>query len=357
CGRFGKPEDRLWQFEFVVARGEDGKEMSEHDNIKRIVFPYITHPGSRYGLKEDVAFPEDCITVLRCRPFAFAARNCNKWALGRVMLLGDAAHVFPPFGGQGIASGFRDASALAWWLAVACRPNFKPYEQLLEAWYNERKQQLDRSLNATVETVPSSPMIPSVRRWLEQGARRFGMTRYTYQPGMEFIPKGASGLFLPQIYCLPLIANNDLNKMAFTDDIIFHPSKKCIFQVLILLDKLDETKQAAAVFEDIDNPSDGELSAREATYLIHNLNERFVDPNPFTARIATAKEFAQSPLCKGRPEPRYYDEYHIKKEVKGYKYLIIRPDRLIYASCVDKVEVDSAAKALPGLLNGETHDI
>lgn len=29
-------------------------------------------------------------------PYTYAARTCNKWALNRVMLIGDAAHVFPP---------------------------------------------------------------------------------------------------------------------------------------------------------------------------------------------------------------------------------------------------------------------
>jgi hypothetical protein len=47
-------------------------------------------------LDEDVEFPKDCINVLRTRPFRFAARKCNKWAVGRAILCGDAAHVFPP---------------------------------------------------------------------------------------------------------------------------------------------------------------------------------------------------------------------------------------------------------------------
>ena len=49
CGRFGLPSDRLWRFEFVVQAGEDGEMMSEPESIRRVVFPYITHEGSRYG--------------------------------------------------------------------------------------------------------------------------------------------------------------------------------------------------------------------------------------------------------------------------------------------------------------------
>lgn len=49
CGRFGRPEDRLWRFEFVVQKNEDGQSMSTPESIRAVVFPYITHPGSKYG--------------------------------------------------------------------------------------------------------------------------------------------------------------------------------------------------------------------------------------------------------------------------------------------------------------------
>lgn len=48
CGRFGLPSDRLWRFEFVVLENEDGEDMAKPELIKEIVFPYITHNGSRY---------------------------------------------------------------------------------------------------------------------------------------------------------------------------------------------------------------------------------------------------------------------------------------------------------------------
>src|ERR1700753_3164164 len=95
-------------------------------------------------------------------------------------------------GGQGIASAFRDASSLAWRLKVACHLDKQNYTNLLEGWYKERKQQLDRSLAATVENgefvnerralmiffretyLYLVRLIPSWRRQLEQGARRHG---------------------------------------------------------------------------------------------------------------------------------------------------------------------------------------
>jgi hypothetical protein len=48
CGRFGLHADRLWRFEFVVKHSEDGYEMAKYENVKKVVYPYLTHPGKKY---------------------------------------------------------------------------------------------------------------------------------------------------------------------------------------------------------------------------------------------------------------------------------------------------------------------
>jgi hypothetical protein len=77
CGRFGIPSKRLWRFEYIINQGEDPWEMAEPQVVRDIIYPYITHKGSRYGLKEDVMYPEDCITVLRARPFKYLPLECG----------------------------------------------------------------------------------------------------------------------------------------------------------------------------------------------------------------------------------------------------------------------------------------
>ena len=49
CGRFGGKEDRLWRFEFVVKEGEDGHVMASKTEAKKVIFPYLTYPGKRFG--------------------------------------------------------------------------------------------------------------------------------------------------------------------------------------------------------------------------------------------------------------------------------------------------------------------
>ena len=74
--------------------------MASQEEVAKIISPYLKHDGSRYGVGGTVSYPTDCIITLRSRPFSFSARSCNKWSVGRVALVGDSAHQFPPFGGS-----------------------------------------------------------------------------------------------------------------------------------------------------------------------------------------------------------------------------------------------------------------
>lgn len=356
CGRFGLPEDRLWRFEFVVPKGEDGNEMAKDENIRKIVWPYLTHRASRYGLSgSDISFPQDCVESLRCRPFTFSARSCNKWALDRVILCGDAAHVFPPFGGQGIASGFRDAVALAWRLRLACGSPQLNHKDLLLGWYSERKQSLDRSLASTIENgnyvTNGDPLkafirdwsmwlmqlIPSWKHWLELGDRRVGMTKYKWEVGKQmcFMPDMGGGGNFPQVYCRRLDSGGKGKmEVQFTDDVIFSPAKRGLYQLVVLPSTMKELEAVQASLAGIGKDcTSASALIQEATYLLQQTTSSSGTQHQSTFRLATAHEFEhESTLSVGRPKPDGYDPTRMRREVNNALFVLLRPDRFVFAS-------------------------
>lgn len=144
-GRFGPREDRTWRHEFRVdeSKGPIYSEELLWDHITpSITLEKDDSRGHKFG--GPVKYPRDCIEVLRCRPFKFVHKCVNRWYDKRTLLIGDAAHVFPPFAGQGIASGVRDAHQLSWRLALLLSdgdPESRGH--ILESWALERRRSVD----------------------------------------------------------------------------------------------------------------------------------------------------------------------------------------------------------------------
>ena len=81
--------------------------------------------------------PDAQLTLLRKVVYTFHARVASQWKKGSVLLAGDAAHLTPPFAGQGMNSGIRDATNLAWKLAQVVQGQASA--RLLETYECERK--------------------------------------------------------------------------------------------------------------------------------------------------------------------------------------------------------------------------
>ncbi|KAI0019446.1 monooxygenase-like protein [Xylariomycetidae sp. FL0641] len=146
AGRFGPHEVRLWRHEF--AQNDWHESMDAESLLWEHLLPMVTRGGNddhqRFPCGR-VTYPRDCIEIRRCRPFRFTHKMVNKWYANRTILIGDAAHVFPPFGGQGIASGLRDAHQLAWRLMLLQRlPRVDRAlcDDMLQAWSRERVQSI-----------------------------------------------------------------------------------------------------------------------------------------------------------------------------------------------------------------------
>lgn len=110
---------RRW--EFVVKDDDDVEAIFDDSNIMRLLAPWG-------------AMPE--VTIARKAVYTFHARTAERYQKGNVFLVGDAAHVTPPFAGQGMMAGLRDAYNLSWKLAAVLQGNAG--RQLLASYEVER---------------------------------------------------------------------------------------------------------------------------------------------------------------------------------------------------------------------------
>ncbi|MFE0678238.1 bifunctional 3-(3-hydroxy-phenyl)propionate/3-hydroxycinnamic acid hydroxylase [Streptomyces sp. NPDC058867] len=111
------------RWEFPILPGDDEAHLTTDDAIHAMV--------AKYGIDRDQ------IRILRATVYSHHVRFAARFRVGRVFLAGDAAHAMPPWIGQGMAAGVRDAANLCWKLASVLRGELP--ERMLDSYEAERK--------------------------------------------------------------------------------------------------------------------------------------------------------------------------------------------------------------------------
>jgi 2-polyprenyl-6-methoxyphenol hydroxylase-like FAD-dependent oxidoreductase len=129
----GGPGRRRW--EFMRLPGESIEELNNEPTAWRLLEPW--------------GFSAANATLERHAVYRFQARWVDTWRRGRVLLAGDAAHQMPPFAGQGMCSGLRDAANLAWKLDLVLAG--RAGEALLDTYQSERVEQVRAVIQFSME--------------------------------------------------------------------------------------------------------------------------------------------------------------------------------------------------------------
>jgi 2-polyprenyl-6-methoxyphenol hydroxylase-like FAD-dependent oxidoreductase len=146
---FGRAEYRIVDGKVVYAdSGPIGVMVTEphvgataEPTLADLSHALITACGTDYGL-------HSATWISR---FTDAARQAASYRKGRVVLAGDAAHIHPPDGGQGLQTGVQDAVNLGWKLAAVIRGHSP--EALLDTYHTERHPVGARVLRTTLAAV------------------------------------------------------------------------------------------------------------------------------------------------------------------------------------------------------------
>ncbi len=115
------PGDRE-RWEFKLRNNEDPDKLMEDKNIHKLLEPW---------------FPHHDANIERKAVYRFQAKTAPRFSKGNTFLIGDAAHVTPPFVGQGLVAGLRDAANLSWKISSVLKGNC--HSQILQSYDEERR--------------------------------------------------------------------------------------------------------------------------------------------------------------------------------------------------------------------------
>ncbi|MAO50470.1 MAG: monooxygenase [Pusillimonas sp.] len=208
--------NRTRRFEFMLLKGETDEQVTDIDFVRRL----LRHHG-----------PDEHVEIVRKQVYTFHARMAKEWQKGRVFLLGDAAHLTPPFAGQGLNSGLRDAANLSWKLAAVLQSRLPP--KILDSYQEERPEHAWQLIEMAM-TLGKIMMPDTLRkaRLIQAGFRALQwvppansyITQMRYKPKPRFSKgffvadgTGVRNTIVGRMVCQPMLENPDRSLVRLDD--------------------------------------------------------------------------------------------------------------------------------------------
>lgn len=172
------------RYEFMLLPGETREQVLDDSFLAGLMKPFRAY---------------DPAQIIRKTVYTFHARLAERFREGRILLIGDAAHLTPPFAGQGMNAGLRDAHNVTWKIAAVEKAGADP--AILDTYEGERRDpawsmiQLAVAMGEIVMPVDPEQMV--FRRLLLKALEPFPNVRdYLIQMRFKPKPRYAEGLFL-----------------------------------------------------------------------------------------------------------------------------------------------------------------
>ena len=180
----GTGDRRRW--EIAVLPGEDAAAITQAERVFELLKPWVG--------------PED-VELERTAVYTFHSAIATRWRSGRLLIAGDSAHLTPPFLGQGMCAGMRDAGNLAWKLGRVLRG--RNDDALLDTYEAERSPhareyiELAVRLGGLINTKAMEAAVPGAV--LDGGeAARMSSIKPRLGPGLAAGWNGPAGQIAPQ---------------------------------------------------------------------------------------------------------------------------------------------------------------
>jgi 2-polyprenyl-6-methoxyphenol hydroxylase-like FAD-dependent oxidoreductase len=164
---------RRW--EFKILPGETFEGDISPDFLHSLLLPWLPRHKAR---------------IWRAAAYRFKAVVAEKWRAGRLLLAGDAAHLMPPFLGQGMCQGIRDAANLEWKLARVL--SSRSPDGILDTYQVERRSHV-------YEVTKAAKILGTIIGELDPGKARARDRKLVADQGGSVKPKLRQA-FIPGIF-------------------------------------------------------------------------------------------------------------------------------------------------------------
>jgi 3-(3-hydroxy-phenyl)propionate hydroxylase len=322
------------RFEFKLLPGDDEEALADPDRALRELIQPRYPAGSR---------PR----VLRSTVYWHHSRTAERFRDRRVFLAGDAAHLQPPFFGQGMNSGIRDVTNLAWKLAFVL--SARAGDALLDSYDAERREHASTMVQFATRMgelyTPRNRVTERLRDVAFRGAQRIpGARDYILQMKYKPMPRYVRGAVLP--YAGP-VAGSPVGTMFGQPDVETAAGDR------VKLDAVLGTSFAVLGLH-VDPTS---LLSAEQTAWWRSLGARFVhvaaprsgagpQPGERRTRPAGDDDAALGAILVEDVDGAFRD-WMLRRP--GDDIIVLRPDRYVAAICA-RDELDAVSGQLRALL-------